>query len=107
MIKLNATSAALAVVLLGAAVAGSARADTPSPARSALGDWLYDSNGSLLGSVYAITDNDRTVVLQIGSYLTPGRKLVAVPASDIAVVGSHAVLTGSSAADPGGLPSIG
>ncbi|HME20906.1 MAG TPA: hypothetical protein VKI44_06020 [Acetobacteraceae bacterium] len=107
MIKLTYAATALALGLLGAAAPALAQSTTPSPARSALGDWLYDSNGGLIGSVYSLTDNGRTAVLQLGSYRTPGRRLVAVPATDITIVGGHAVLTGASAAAAERLPAIG
>ncbi len=107
MTKLTFATTALALGLLGAAAPAVARPIAPSPARSALGDWLYDSNGSMIGSVYSLTDNGRTAVLQLGTYLTPGRHLVAVPATDITIVGGHAVLTGASAAEAERLPAIG
>src|SRR5271165_5956700 len=104
MIKLTYAATALALGLLGAAAPALAQSATPSPARSALGDWLYDSNGGLIGSVYSLTDNGRTAVIQLGTFQSPGRRLVAVPATDITIVGGHAVLTGMSAADPSHLP---
>ena len=51
MTKLTSTVAALGVVLLGATTAASAQTAPPSPARSALGDWLYDSTECCPGSI--------------------------------------------------------
>ncbi|MBV8094825.1 MAG: hypothetical protein JO110_16685 [Acetobacteraceae bacterium] len=105
MKKLSA--AALAIALLGATAPAFAQSDTPSAASSAVGGWLYDVNGTLLGSVYSLKDNGHTAIVQIGSYRTPGRHLVAVPSSDIVISGGHAVLTGSSAANLSQLPTLG
>lgn len=101
------TAAALAISLLGTTAPAFAQADMPSAARSAVGGWLYGADGTLLGSVYSLKDEGHTVIVQIGSYVTPGRRLVAVPSSDIVISGGHAVLTGASAANLGQLPTIG
>ena len=101
------TAAALAIALLGTTAPAFAQSGAPSAARSAVGGWLYDVNGTLLGSVYALQDDGHTAIVQIGSYRSPGRHLVAIPSSDIVISGGHAVLTGSSAANLGQLPTLG
>ena len=91
------TAALILAASLGSASLGLAtpalaqRAAEFSP-RSAVGNWLYDANGELVGSVYGVADGGRTVIAQWGSYLTPGRHLVSVPAADFAMVGDHVML---------------
>ena len=77
---------------LGAAAPAFAQPAAEFNPRAAVGHWLYDANGELFGSVYAVTDGGRTVIVQYGSYLTPGRHLVAVPAADFAEVAGHTTL---------------
>ncbi len=82
---------------LGAAAFGAAAPAFAQPAaefnpQAAVGHWLYDVNGDLVGSVYAVTDGGRTVIVQYGTYLTPGRHLVALPAADLAEIAGRATL---------------
>ncbi|HKM64614.1 MAG TPA: hypothetical protein VJY39_19205 [Acidisphaera sp.] len=91
------TAALVFATGLGAAALGAAAPAFAQPAaefdpQSAVGHWLYDSNGELVGSVYAVADGGRTVIVQYGTYLTPGRHLVAVPSADLAEVAGHATL---------------
>jgi hypothetical protein len=77
---------------LGAAAPALAQPAAEFNPQSVVGNWLYDANGELVGSVYAVTDGGRTVIVLYGSYLTPGSHLVSLPAADFAVVGGHATL---------------
>ena len=110
-------AAALAfAALLGAAAPALAQSTLDAPTldrslpsanlRSAVGNWLYDSDGTLVGSVYAITDGDRTVIVQYGSYRTPGRHLVALPSTDLAVVDGRATLRTLTADALAARPSV-
>ena len=88
MIAFAATALGI-TALLGAQTP--ARAE--SAAKSAVGEWLYDVNGELVGSVYGVSDDGRTVIVQYGTYLTPGRHLVSLPASDVVIFDGHAMLS--------------
>ena len=102
-------SAVTALTLLAGTTAGfppTAFAASPS-IESAIGNWLYDVNGELVGSVYAVADSGRTVVLQFGSYLTPGRHLVSVPVADVTIMSGRATLQTLTAQELEYLPSAG
>jgi hypothetical protein len=91
------TAALVLAAGLGSGIAGLAHPVFAQPTaelnpQSVVGNWLYDANGQLVGSVYAVADGGRTVVVQYGSYLTPGRHLVSLPAADLALVSGHATL---------------
>ena len=107
MMKFAMIAAALAVTLLCGPAPALAQSTETSAARAAVGHWLYDADDSIIGSVYGITDGGRTVILQYGSYLTPGRKLVLVPADNVTIVNGHATLRGLLADDLISLPSVG
>ena len=90
-------SASLGAGSLGIAALGTATPAIAQPAtefnpQSLVGNWLYDANGTLIGSVYGVTDGGRTVIVQWGSYLTPGRHLIAVPSADFASIGGRTML---------------
>jgi hypothetical protein len=104
----------LSAVTALALLAGSTGFVSPAHAEQAsqslepgVGNWLYDANGQLIGSVYAVADSGRTVVIQIGSYLTPGRHLVSVPAADVAVSNGRTTLQTLTAQELEHLPSAG
>ena len=52
---------------------------------AAVGRWLHDLQGNTIGSVRALTDGDRFVVIMIGSYFRPGSYEAVVPACEITV----------------------
>jgi hypothetical protein len=92
---------ALAVAAFGVATTLStlpAFAQSAAPdLQSAVGDWLYDSHGNLVGAVDAIVG--QTALIRYGSNMTWGQPIVSVPASEISVVGNHAVLRTFTAAE--------
>ena len=91
MTRNSVLSAAIGLVtLLGAAPLLAQPA--PSSLQSALGDWLYDSHGHLVGSVDAIADGGKTVLIRYGANMAWGHPLVAIPAAEVTVVGDHAEL---------------
>ena len=84
------TGLALAIAaVLGAATPALAQ----SAAQSAVGKWLYDANGEIVGSVQSVRDDGRTAIVQYGTILTPGNHLVAIPAEDVSMVGGRATLS--------------
>jgi len=97
-----------AVVLLGLLTGAPALAQTAAggSVQSVVGRWLYDANGDLIGSVYAVTDGGATTIIQYGSYLTPGRKLVAIPSAEVTIVGGRAVLRTLTADSLRGRPAV-
>jgi hypothetical protein len=97
--KYAPAAAALALALLGSAAPVLAQTADPSSIRSAVGQWLYDADGRIVGSVYALSDDGRTATIQVGTYLTPGRKLVTVPATALTTVDGHATLRTLTATD--------
>ena len=96
----------LGLSLLGVTPPAFSQQATPS-IQSAVGHWLYDMNGELVGSVYALADSGQTAVLQFGSYLTPGRRLVSVPVGYVVIVNGRATLRTLTAADFAHLPPAG
>jgi hypothetical protein len=107
MTRFASTTAALALAaLLGTAAPALAQSDAAAVAQSAVGSWLYDANGDRAGSVYGVTDGGRTVIIQWGTYFTPGRKLVEVPATDLAIRDGHVTLRTLTAEAVRGLPAI-
>lgn len=68
-------------------------ARSPGPAAaSAVGDWLHDDRGEIIGSVKAVTDGGRTAVIALGIYFRDRVRLVEVPAEAISIEGGRAVL---------------
>lgn len=68
-------------------------AQSPGPAAaSAVGRWLHDDRGEIIGSVKAVTDGGRTAVIALGIYFRDHVRIVEVPAGAITVVGGRAVL---------------
>ena len=68
-------------------------ARSPEPAAaSAVGDWLHDTRGDIIGSVKAVTDGGRTAVIALGIYFRDHVRLVRVPAEAISIEGGRAVL---------------
>ena len=52
---------------------------------AAVGRWLYDPQGDLIGSVRALADSGQTAVIMIGSYFQPGSHEARVPVCKITV----------------------
>ncbi len=63
-----------------------------SVASSAVGHWLYDPQGSIIGSVRSLTDDGRTAVIMVGSYFQPGSHLASVHASSLSIVNGKVTL---------------
>lgn len=83
-----ATAAVFAALGAGAAFARPAAA---SPAtRSELGSFVYDQNGTEIGSWHGI--DGRRAVLWIGGFNTPGNYLTTVPMRALSVEAGRVVL---------------
>lgn len=87
---MNTRTIALAAALVLSA-GGAAFAQTAAPA-NVVGDFLYDQQGSTIGSVRSLTDGGRTAVIMVGFIGQPGSHEVTVPASALNVANGHVTL---------------
>ena len=85
LLTVSGGSAAVAQALPGAASSGCAT-------EAAVGRWLLDSQGAKIGSIRALTDGGRTVVIMVGSYFQPGSHEAVVPACAITVAADGRVM---------------
>lgn len=70
---------------------------TASPlASSAVGHWLYNSQGEIIGSVRSMTDDGATAVIMVGSYFQPGSHEARVSSSMLSVTGGKLTLKPAS-----------
>jgi hypothetical protein len=68
-------------VALGLAAAPAFACEGPAKvSSSAVGSWIYDDTGHIVGSLRNLTDHGRKATVMVGSYLLPGSHLVTVPA---------------------------
>ena len=65
----------------------------PSLAADAVGRWLYDAKGNIIGSVRTQADGGRTAVIMVGSYFEPGSHEARVPADALSLMDGKATLT--------------
>ena len=86
-----------AMAQTGATETGATSAAESSVAASAVGHWLRDSQGNIIGSVRRLTDGDRTAVIMVGSYFRPGSHEERIPARDLAIVDGKVTLQTESA----------
>ena len=80
---------------------------TQSVAAGAVGRWLYDAQGNIIGSVRALADKGQTAVLMIGSYFQLGSHEARVPARALSLVNGKVTLraeTVQALARAGGWP---
>ena len=96
---LHRTAAALgflAVVGVGSAQAqqlpDAAPAAAVSTAAQTVGRWLHDAQGNTIGSVRALADDGRSVVVMLGSYFQPGSHAATVPARSLVLVDGKVTL---------------
>lgn len=69
----------------------------PSATASAVGRWLYDAQGNVIGSVRGLADGGRTVIIMVGSYFRPGSHVARLPACTLSVIdGKVTVRTGTA-----------
>ncbi len=71
----------------------------PDAVAAAVGHWLYDTHGGIIGSVKAVSADGRTATIVIGVYLFDSVRVVEVPASTLSVMDGKARLqTGTAMA---------
>ena len=80
-----AGSAARAQALPGAAPSGCAT-------EAAVGHWLRDPRGAKIGSVRALADGGRSVVVMVGAYFDPGSHEAVVPACAVTMAADGRVM---------------
>ena len=75
---------------------GAHQAMVSSIPSSAVGRWLYDSQGNVIGSVRSLTDDGATAVIMVGSYFQPGSHEARIPSSMLSVTGGKLTLRPAS-----------
>ena len=82
----------------GAALAQTAYNSTASHAQvysaasSAVGRWVYDLQGNIIGSVRSLTDDGRTAIIMVGSYFQAGSHEARVPSENLSIVNGKVTL---------------
>jgi len=66
-------------------------AASPLPS-SAVGRWLYDSQGNIIGSVRSLTDDGGTAVIMVGSYFQPGSHQAKISSSSLSILDGKVTL---------------
>ena len=74
------------------AYSATSQSAAPSIAASAVGRWLYDRQGRIVGSVRALADDGRIAVIMVGSYFEPGSHVARVPARALYLVNGKITL---------------
>ena len=62
------------------------------PAAAAVGQWLRDPEGRIIGSVRSLSPDGRTAELMIGAYFQSGSHLATVPADALTVANGRVTL---------------
>ena len=66
---------------------------------SAVGRWIYDSQGNTIGSVRSLSADGRTAVIMVGSYFEPGSHEAKVSTNELSIVNGKVTLgTGTAEA---------
>lgn len=101
--RLLSLIAALALSLSGGAMAQNVSDSiavnpaTPSAAADAVGHWLYDSQGKLIGSVRGFSDSGRSATLIVGFYFQPGVHEAQVPSRTLSIINGKVTLDSETA----------
>jgi hypothetical protein len=66
---------------------------TASALPSHVGEWIYDPDGEVVGSLERLR-GDSEALVHVSVYLMPGNKFVVVPVRDLGLVGGRVVLHG-------------
>jgi hypothetical protein len=83
----------LAALALFLGAAGLAQAADPAQAAAgAVGHWLRDPQGHIVGSVRSLSADGRTADIMVGSYFQNGSHLATIPADALAVVNGQVTL---------------
>ena len=97
-IRILSLAGALALSISSGAMAQNAadsadsQAGTPFAAATAVGRWLHDPQGNIIGSVRALADGGRIAVIMVGSYFEPGSHEARVPARTLSLVDGKIIL---------------
>lgn len=96
-IRILSLAASLALSIGGAALAEPTvgpvtEPATASVASNAVGQWLYDSRGNIIGSVRSLTNDGQTVVIMVGTYFQPGSHLDTIRASSLVMMNGKVTL---------------
>ncbi len=96
-IRILSLAASLALSFAGAALAQPSARPAPEPAATsiasnAVGQWLYDARGNVIGSVRSLSSDGQTAVIMVGSYFQPGSHLDTVHASSLTMVNGKVML---------------
>ncbi len=92
MNMLCALSLAIALALTAAGCSVTANPPINTVGADAVGRWLCDPDGAVIGSVRSLSTDGRTANVMIGSYFEPGSHEVQVPIGSLSVAGDKAVL---------------
>jgi len=65
---------------------------------SHVGEWLYDPDGEVVGSLERLR-GDGEALVRVSTYLMPGNRFVVVPVRDLGVVQGRVVLHGVAFSD--------
>ena len=93
-------------LLAGAAILALAAAPAPAPAQqrlttaaapsaaitAAVGHWLYDDRGEIVGSVKSVSADGRTATIVLGVYTLDDVRVVEVPVDVLSVVDGRVTL---------------
>ena len=96
--RILSLAASLAMSISGTALAQTAYNSTSnhaqlySVASSAVGRWLYDLQGNIIGSVRSLTDDGRTAIIMVGSYFQAGSHEARVPSENLSIVNGKITL---------------
>lgn len=59
---------------------------------SAVGHWVYDPQGNIIGSVRSLAEDGRTAVIMVGSYFDPGSRTATVSTGALSTVNGKVTL---------------
>ena len=61
-------------------------------AAHAVGHWLHDAKGDIIGSVRSLDDGGRTAIIMVGSYYQDGSHEAKIPARAVSLMDGRATL---------------
>ena len=85
------------VLALPFGAASLAQAADPAPATAAVGHWLRDPQGRIIGSVRSLSPDGRTAEIMVGAYFQDGSYFATVPADALAIAKGRVTLRADTA----------
>jgi hypothetical protein len=82
---------------------GSMRPITEAALPSHVGEWIYDADGSIVGSLERL-QGSREAVVHVSTFFMGGNKLVVIPIEKLGVVGGKVVVHDATLASLKALP---